>query len=148
MALKIYNQPSPDFALSEGGLRLNPLLVTFDGRVGGARAKKLYVRNNHLERYYTSITVSLGDTGDTSIIDGTNDYSWKLYAGDGNPPFEYWDRLDPANTISLDNIGTIDKGDISTYLPFWVRIEVPSNRMVNNTIQVSLTINAQENLVE
>ena len=148
MAIKVYSKPSVDSALSSYGEQTNPFLITFDGRVGGARETKLYVRNDNLDRYYTGIIIQPYDLGETSIVDGTDEYSWKLYSGDQDPPIEYWIRLEPGNEISLDDIGSSTQGDISTYLPFWVRVEIPHSRLIDNTTQVYLRLKAQENLVE
>jgi len=96
----------------------HPFTVTFDGRVGGSQEKCFYIRNDDAASYYTNIVVSLV---------GTNTYTWKLLDKDRIPIPEDWEGIGPGNNLSLSAaIGTSSVGDISSFLPVWVKVEIPS----------------------
>jgi hypothetical protein len=146
MAIYLYTEPGGTVPLSTDGT--NPFTITFDGLRGGSISKKLYVRNSETDRYYSDITVSINDTGVPSRSDGTDEFRWRLYEGEHHPPIETWETIVPGTAITLsNNIGTYIKGDISTYLPFWVRVEIPPDRRVQVIDQIYLRLAATEYLI-
>ena len=146
MGLGIYTQPLETTEISTDDSKV--LSITIDGISGGSISKRLFVRNDDLNRFYDTIVVDVVQAADTSVIDGTGGKSWKLSEGNEEPPAEQWIRLTPAASISFsDAIGSSSRGDISTYLPFWVRIEVPAFQRRQNITTVKLRLTAQEQLV-
>jgi hypothetical protein len=146
LTLALYSNPGDTTSLSTDGT--NPFTVTFDGLRGGSISKKLFVRNDSLLSYFTDISVAINDTGATSVTDGTGGYSWKLFEGDYHPSLEAWALLAPATTITLSyGLGTTTKADTSTYLPFWLRIEIPADQRVQMIDQVYFTLAATEVLL-
>jgi hypothetical protein len=82
------------------------------------------------------------DSSGLSLIDGTAGFSWKLRAGNNRPLEAEWDTILDGNTINFSDIN-----DSNTYLPFWVRIEVPRATPVQSFDQVTLRIAATETLI-
>jgi len=134
MALAIYESTTPGSSFSIDGTFSNPLAVAVDGTFGGIVEKKYYIRNDDPVRSYTNITVQPIDGGD-EIVDGSNGYSWKLYVGDTQPIAAQWTTVTAGASISLS-----DLADSSTYLPFWVRVQVPSHSEVKSFQNMKLRI--------
>jgi hypothetical protein len=146
MTLKIYENANPNTSFSISEEFSNPISHAFDGVNGGVIEKCYYVRNDNALNWYTNIKVQPIDGGD-NIVDGSNGFSWKLYAGNQQPLEEQWSLVSAGNQITLSDIGSASNGDISTYLPFWVRIEVPAGSSVQSFQSVKLRINTTEGLV-
>jgi len=147
MGLGIYTAPleTQEIATSDG---LGVLSITLDGLTGQAISRRLYVRNDNLERYYTGIAIATVQESGDDFIGGTGDRSWKLSEGNEEPPNEGWIRIASGNSISFsDEVGTSSRGDISTYLPFWVRVSIPANQKRQNLTSIKLRLTAQEKLV-
>jgi hypothetical protein len=148
MALGIYSSASVSSKLSSDGTFQSSLSVTFDGRSGGNKQVKLYVRNSNDLYYYESILVGVTDSGVETIIDQPSEgFSWKLIEGDTQPTENDWKNTGAAVSISLSDIGASGNPDTSTFLPFWVYIEVPPGLDVQTFDTVKLTISANEVLV-
>lgn len=121
----------------------NPIRHSFDGRVGGVLEKRYFLRNDDANTAFSGIQLYPVDLGGDHLTDGTNGFAWKLKAGDQQPLDQEWATIAPANTIMFSGIGdgTIG-GDISTYLPFWLRIEVPKGANVSSYDDVVLRTTA------
>ena len=86
MSISIYTEPNPSAALSQDGTFTNPFAMTFDGRIGGYKEVKLFLRNSDPLNYFTDLVVSLEDNTAESITDRPEDgYVWKLAYGDTKP---------------------------------------------------------------
>jgi hypothetical protein len=139
--LRIYNTASPGASYSTDGEMSNPLRHGFDGRTGGVVEQLLYVRNDDPFVTYSGIQVTAVDTGsDKNVVDGTDGYAWKLKAGSTQPIEEEWNSINEGNTILLSGQIT----DTSTYLPFWLRIEIPAGAPVESIDDVQLQIDYHE----
>lgn len=135
MGLGIYTKQNADSLVSTDSYFTNPFATAFDGRAGGSVEKRLFVRNDDPLRSYEDIVVT---------VDGVESwFSWKLSAGDTQPTSEEWSLL-TGDHAHLPNLGTSLLPDIATYLPFWVRIEVPSNINVQVITSVQLRVDATE----
>lgn len=139
MGLKIYDTPAPTNGFSVDAAMTNPLRLAFDGRLGEIISRRLFLRNDDNTYQYSLITVQPVDTGGDSIIDGSDGYSWKLKVGTTEPLDEEWATITAGSSISFTDIS-----DITTYLPFWIRIEVPRGAPINLHDDVILRINATE----
>lgn len=143
MALKIYENANPATSFSTDGEMTNPIRHTFDGRVGGVIEKRYYVRNDSsLVLYSGIITVTAIDNLGRNIVNGDDGYSWKFKAGDSQPLDEEWQTIDEGNAITLSGIN-----DTTTYLPFWVRVEVPANAEVESFDDVKIVLTCNEVLI-
>lgn len=139
MALKIYPDEGISSPYSQDGTASNAFRQAFDGKTGQVRETKLYVRNDDATKNYTGIVVSSVSLSGRNIIDGTDGYSWKLSAGNTQPTYDGWRAVSNGNSISLDSIS-----DTTTYLPFWLRIEVPKGAPVETLNGATLRVTASE----
>lgn len=148
MGLSIYEEPNPSAAFSIGGEYTNPLTMTVDGILGAIIIRRYYVRNDDVSKYYTNIQVLPTVNHGLDIVSGaTPGFEWKLIAGDPQPLEDQWSNTPPGQPISLPDIGEAGSGDITTYLPFWLRVDVARSTDVQSFENVSLDIEADENLV-
>ena len=146
--LYFYTEPNDTAAISKDTL-LTPFTVTFDGRVGGCIDKRLYVRNDESNKWYSNIVVSAYDFDTTeNWVDGTKTgFYWKFSTNEIVPSSEEWELIGNNVSISLGNIGDSLFGDISSYLSFWVRVTVPGNIQIAVRKTIVLQISATENLI-
>lgn len=148
MGLKIYTSASPDASISENGSLTDPYAISLDGRSGGAIQHLLYVRNDDTNLTYSGIYLTVIDSVDPSVVDGSTGQTWKLSAGTTQPSDDLWKQIDSANTITLSGLGTTDASDTSTYLGFWVRTEIPRGTSVQTITDIQFQITAQELLLQ
>ncbi len=149
MSLEIYTAADPDTALSQDGDHTSDFLVSLDGKLGGVLQKKLYVRNTDSAVRHTGIalTVDAPESG-SAFLDDSAGYSWLLYEGDTQPTDTQWEEiLDIPNTIDLGDLGAADLPDTTTYLPFWVRVEIPRNADVRTFTDIRFKLTGQEILI-
>ena len=77
-----------------------------------------------------------------SLIDGTLGFSWELRAGNDRPLEAEWDTISDGNSITLSGIN-----DSNTYLPFWLRIQVPRATAIQSFDQITLKLTATETII-
>jgi len=148
MTLGIYLGASVGDAVSDAGEFTKPFPLTFDGRFGGTKETRLYVRNDSSAHYYTTINLKPEDASASPIIaDVAGGYTWKLSLGDTQPTLQDWANIAAGNTIVFTDIGASSSPDTSTFLPFWVRVEIPAGLGVQTISQVQLVLRGEENLV-
>lgn len=145
MALNIYLEPVDTSPLSKSGRFSNPLGITFDGRLGGTKEIRLYLRNDDPAVRYTNIVLSLQDTDVDSHIDSLDsNYQWKLSEGDTKPTLLDWNNTEANNELQMTDIGEAGIPDTSTFLPFWLYVKVPANLAVQNIRTISFVIEGNE----
>jgi hypothetical protein len=142
MALKIYPDTTSGTPFTQEGVMTNPLRESFDGRTGEVKEIKYYLRNDNAAVVYSGITVQALSISGRDIVNGTDGYSWKLKAVDIQPTTDEWRAVTVGASISLGS--TIS---IATYLPFWVKIEVPRGAPVSSYEGLVLRISATETSV-
>lgn len=148
MGIGIYTAPGDDNKISSNQSYTNPLGITFDGRSGGTKEIRLYVRNDDPVFYFSDINLSLQDIGLENVIDRASDgFTWKLSEGDTKPTYNEWANISPANNINFPQIGDVSQPDSSTYLSFWVQISVPPGLDVKVIDTVQFVLNADKELV-
>lgn len=149
MTIGIYTESVPDGLLSQDDLFTKPFAITFDGRTGGYKETRLFLRNNDPSFYYTDMTLALEDSENPPIVSRPEDsFVWKFSYGDTKPTFNDWLNIPAANTLNiLDDIGGPGSPDTSTYLPFWVYIQVPPNLDIQVFIGVKFVLSGNEALV-
>lgn len=154
MALALYSKPDENCMLSNTSDDIDdykPFTISFDGSTGGSLVKKLYVRNDNLDRYYTNIQIyPIDNSSGIDHTDGTtDDWHWKLMEKDIPPSEEDWDGVDMGNILTLSsNIGNSSLGDTATYLSFWVRVTIPDKQLADNIKDIYLRMVATETVVE
>lgn len=145
MGLAVYNDTVPGAKLSQDGAFTNALRNSLDGRGGGSSETLLYIRNDDAAFYYTGISIQPVDiNGGVSILDGTSGYYWKLIATSSQPTLADWNLVTGGSFISLANLGAFGSPDTSTYLPVWVRIEIPKNAPIKTYTDIALNITATQ----
>ena len=146
MSVGIYLSADSADLCSQNGLYTKPFSASFNGKTGGIKEFKLYLRNDSLVYYYTDIVLSLDDLNVPTIVDNPLT-SWKLSLGDTRPTSTEWSYISPNNTLTSPDIGESGAGDISTFLPFWVEIKVPAGRDVSVNTNIRFKITGEEALV-
>ncbi len=146
MALRIYLQPKDTTKFSINGEHTAPFSVAIDGRASGAIEYQLYLRNDDIEYWYTDISVRPVGTA-TWPVDGTRGYSWKLKEGFIKPTQKEWDMIESGNSITFSDIGVSSYGDIVSYLPFWVRVEIPKADKAYTVKDITIQIRFTESAV-
>jgi hypothetical protein len=148
MSLGIYTSANPNTSISEDGDHTSDFLASFNGRLGGVQEKQIFVRNDASDKYYENIALSMfSDETGSVYFDGSIGYVWKLYAGAVVPNELQWQAILPNNSISLADLGNNLLADTSTYLPVWVRIEVPKNQPVQTILDIRFKLNADEFII-
>lgn len=139
MALKIYPDEGLSSPYSQDGTANNAFRQAFDGKTGQVKETKLYLRNDDASKNYTGIFISSISLSGRNIVDGTDGYSWKLKSGNTQPTYDDWRSISAGNSISMGSIS-----DTTTYLPFWLRIEVPKGAPVETVSGATLKVVASE----
>lgn len=138
MGLAIYTSPDIENKIDSE----HPLLFAFDGREGGIQEKCIYLRNDDLDSWYNGITVSAANTEETSS------QVWKLLEKDRTTIPEDWEGISDGNTITLSSsIGSATQEDVSTFLPFWVRIEVAPGSSIQKIVSRVIRIGYTRHLI-
>lgn len=144
MALSIYESANPDTSFSSG-TNTNPISFTVDGTLGATITKKLYLRNDSASHYYTGISITPAINGGDDITTGSlSTFHWKLIVGETEPLEDQWNLLTGGNVISLSNLGSLGSATTTTYLPFWLRVNVPKGIDIQVFEHVTLEVSATE----
>lgn len=127
----------------------NTLSITFDGRVGGAISRLLYLRNNERSKWYENITLTLVDTSGTDLTDNSvPGWYWKLAESDMPLNNLEWEQITAGAPLSLfTGLGTELLADIHTYIPIWIYIHIPRNQPIQTIKDIKIRISARENLI-
>ena len=145
MAIGIYTTANTTTELSHDTTFSNPFALTFDGRTGGTKQVKLYVRNDDSLLYYENIKVGVSDPLPVSITDQPSEgFAWKLAEGDVQPTENDWRNTPAATAADLPDIGSSGNPDTSTFLPFWVYVQVPPGLVVGTFDTVTFSLTADE----
>ena len=140
MSLRIYDSNNSESAYSVSGNNTNPYYIAANGTYGEIVEERKYLRNNEVGKVYSGVQLQYLDVGGgLDMVDGTNGISMKLNEGDTQPTESQWDYISPGNTISFPIVS-----GISSYLPFWSRVEVPSSAPVQLIDDVILKITGTE----
>lgn len=136
--VNIYESAGKMISTREG----DGLLVSTIGiKPGMALTRRLLVRNDDSSKYYTNIQVTVVDSSGNDIHLKSG-WTWKLLASDVEPSNSQW--ITATHSISLSSIGS---ADTNTYLPFWLRVEVPQYQQARLIRTLGLQVTATENLV-
>ena len=147
MALAIYREVSPGIYARYRRRNTTdeelPITSTHDGVLGESVELKLFVRNDDAALYYTNVYVEpIALTSPSDITGIATGHGFKLkFTTNGVQPTEgAWEATSYGNTIAIGNLGSFGSPDLSTYLPFWCRIECPAGAPANNIENVVLRV--------
>lgn len=144
MTLGIYRSPVETSKIES----TDYLSLTFDGTIGGSIDTKLYIRNEDITLWYSNIQVQPYESGTTLNVVSGPAWEMRVLEKDIPPTTEEWLAVSAGNQITLSsNIGNNLRGDISIYLPFWVRTTTPRDQQARNITSIVLRIDAIKHLV-
>lgn len=148
MSLLVYEKPTELAFLSTDGTFTNPFSMSIDGRTGGTLDFQLFVRNDDPTKWYDDISVGATDGAEDKLVTGGLGFSVKLQVGNKRPTHEEWNLIQPGSTVDFsDAIGSSVNGDITVYLPFWVRIQIPGNQPATVIKDLCIVVSATEHLI-
>lgn len=114
----------PVLSLEDG--RFGPSRTSFDGRLGGAQEKIVYVRNNDSSNYYTNLILSYESVAyDDSGELGSTGWGVKYLYGERRPTEAEWDEVRSGEPLAIPDIGTTLAADTYTFHPIWIRVYCP-----------------------
>jgi len=135
--LHVYSDPVHGSPFSDDGSLSYPFSISTEAQEANVIIRKLFLRNDNSAHSYSGVSIQPVDGGD-NIVDG-NGYGWKLQSGDPEPSDGSWALISNGNSIPMSNIS-----DTTTYLPFWVRVEVPEGESVKSFHKVTLEVTFTE----
>lgn len=133
--------------ISEDGLQSNPIHTTHDGTNGQIVEKKLFIKNENNQRYFTGISIQARPEEKVKV--GDLDYpeayiGYKLFFKENQPSKSEWASVLSGNKMHIENIGTTDTADLS-YKPFWIQVSIPEGVRIGAIRDVYLELIAEEN---
>jgi len=152
MSLDIYEYDQENSVynkISANGLQTNPVQTTHNGTDGEIVEKKLFLRNDNENFYYTDITltavpprkVRVGDINYPEAFIG-----FKIVEKDDQPTENEWLAIESGNEANFVVIGDSSTGDVS-YKPFWIQVSIPVGTRVQTISDVSIHQDAEQNAV-
>jgi len=145
--LKIYDADQQEINIDLDTMTAVDVVRTFhDGKNGGAYEFKMYLKNNNANRYYENITVQLGTNSPSFGEFNETGWSVKCLAGESQPSEQEWDLVTSGNVLNMQDIGTTDEANTSSYYAFWVRIYCPGNTeaQIRSTDTIRVSFNEKE----
>lgn len=152
MSLFIYefDEDNSEFLeISKNGLQTRPIQTTHNGTDGQVVEKKLYLRNDDSNSYYTNIRVKSIPArkvrvGDLNYPEAFIKY--KIIIKDEQPTESEWLAVESGNEVVFADIGDTNGADTS-YKPFWVQVGISPGTRVQTINDVSVNLEAEENAV-
>ena len=148
MAIKLYYKEDDEFVEVTSTA---PVSTTHEGKSGDTSSVQLFLKNDDVLLWYSTIVVKSVDSVETGGLDDTiyDETGWgvKLYPGDTEPTGSFWDSLDWGNEISMDDIGESGTSDTTTYYPFWYLITCPPNTDAQTKTNIKIKVEFTENAV-
>ena len=152
MSLDIYSYDEDNSIynrISKDGIQSNPIQTVHNGTEGEVVEKKLYLRNDDPNFYYTSIKLKgvpprklrIGDINFPEAFIG-----FKIIEKDTQPSENEWLAMESGNEVALSPIGDTSSGDTS-YKPFWIQVSIPVGTRVQTIADVSINLEAEQNPV-
>lgn len=152
MGLFIYefDEDNSEFLpISKNGLQTRPIQTTHNGTDGEVVEKKLYLRNDDSNFYYTGVEITpipsrKVKVGDINFPEAF--VNFKLINKDEQPTESEWLAVRSGNELPIEDIGDTNGGDIS-YKPFWIQIGISPGTRVQTINDISLNVTAEESAV-
>lgn len=142
MAIIVYETADTSNPYSQDGAMTNPLRLALNGKNGDTVEQRAYIRNNNALYSYTGIEIEPVDSTGRNIVAGVDGYGIKLKAGATQPTQSEWDTISYGDSVSMG-----DLTNTSTFLPFWIRIDIPAGAEVESFEDVVFRVSATETLI-
>jgi hypothetical protein len=153
MGLKLYYKNSLDAFVeaSIGDDTSDPITTTHDGKNGDVATVDLYIRNDDVAKWFSNIIITPQDLIDAFPYGDVNydETGWgvRLSAGGTEPTEAEWEDINWGEVIIMENVGSNDSADTTTYFPFWYLITCPPNTDAENKEDIILRVDYTENVV-
>lgn len=152
MALLIYefDEDNSEFLdISKNGLQTRPIQTAHNGTDGQVIEKKLFLRNEDVNSYYTntklvSIPSRKVRVGDINFPEAFINY--KIIIKDEQPTESEWLAVESGNEVNFQGIGDTNASDTS-FKPFWIQVGISPGTRVQTINDVSIHLDAEENAV-
>jgi len=152
MALNLYEYDEDNnqyLQISEDGLHTNPIKTSHNGTNGETVEKKVYLKNEDANFYYTDIIVTSIPARKVKV--GDINYpeafiSYKIINQDSQPTENQWLSIRSGNEVEMEDIGDASAGDTS-YKPIWIQVGIPTGTRVQTIRDVSISLQAKSNPV-
>ena len=145
-----YDQDNNSYhVVSRDGLQMSPIQTSHDGTNGEVIEKKLYLRNDDVNFFYTNILLTPYPARKTRVGDVQYPEAFigfKIIVGESQPNKNEWLAVESGATTPMADIGDTDAGD-NAYKPFWIQIEVPPGTRAQTINDVAVNVQADENPV-
>ena len=152
MALDIYtfDDDTSNFVVhSKNGLLTNPVQTTHDGTNGEIVEKKLFLRNDDSNFFYSNLLLQPLPRTKTAVGDINFPeafVTFKIIVQNEQPTENQWKSVASGSEVSFADIGATGSGDIS-YKPFWIFTSIPAGTRVGNISDVFIQLEGEENPV-
>jgi hypothetical protein len=135
--------------ISQDGLQTSPIQTSHDGTNGEIIEKKVYLRNDDVNFYFTDIRLTPYPARKTRV--GDIQYpeafvGFKIIAQENQPSKNEWLAVESGGTAFLEDIGDHDAGD-NAYKPVWIQIEIPPGTRAQTISDVAINVQADQNPV-
>ena len=125
----------------------SPIVFNPNGDFGDVIEKKLIIRNDDSNKYYTSVTIQstpseLTSRGNPSYPNAP--FKVKIKIQETQPTKSEWDLIEAGANSTTFSIGTSVLADTNDH-GFWVRLETPANLRVGEIRSIKLRLNYTEN---
>ena len=134
------NPSTSEFVGISGGNFTPPIVTQITPR-GKSSAKKLWIRNDDLTRFYADISISPVGIDGVSLPSGL---SIKMKKGTRQPLVSEWEVAQDQIPNFID-IGSAAAGDMQ-YYPFWIEIKASGSLAIGEN-RIQLAIGYTEGLV-
>jgi hypothetical protein len=152
MALDVYtfNTDTSNFEKhSKNGLLTDPVQTTHDGTNGETVEKKLFLRNDDTNFFYTNLTLQPLPQTKTAVDDINFPeafVTFKIIVQNEQPTENQWKSVASGSVVTFPDIGATGSGDDS-YKPFWILTAVPAGTRVGNLNDIFIQLNGEDNPV-
>jgi len=107
---------------SNAGSLTNPMTMLHDPAEQSVVIKKVFLRNDNANMYYTSVVLQYRPI--TTTVDNANGWVFKLLYQDREPTAGEWSIVASGNSVVVGTIGESDSADLDFH-PLWIRVEAP-----------------------
>jgi len=152
MGLKLYYKEDDIFKeITLSGDLNSPLATVHDGKTGDTKTVQVYLRNDDSAKWFSNIIIKPVDLVDANpfgdIYYTETGWGVKLNPGSEEPTLGEWDDIAWGKEIDMEDIGSDDLADTTTYYPFWFLITCPPNTNATIKSDIVLDVSYTENSV-
>lgn len=143
--LKILDSTKTEFGTVVDDAYTDPLRTVHDGKLGGSYDVLIYLKNEEVTLYYTSVTVGpvSNSYDDISAEWGETGFGLKMIYGERQPTETEWDQVKSGEAIAIPDIGSTDAADTQNFFPLWVRSVCPGKSPAQIKTNLSVKLSCQ-----